>query len=114
MKYATCHGAQRAKERLNLSSSRADDLFERVLRYGKRYNSFQNAQQQKYLREKENDSRVFVYEDYCYIFDSNHDVCITTYELPKWFHRGTHYRGKERIRNIRKYNRLYPELSVAV
>lgn len=113
MKYATYHGTQRAKERLNLSNSKADNLFERVLRYGKRYNDFQNSKQQKYLLEKENNSRAFVYEDYCYIFDANHDVCITTYELPKWFHRGTNYCGKERIRNIRKYTRFYPELSVA-
>ena len=113
MKYATYHGRQRAKERLDLSDSKTDKRLGRVLRYGKRQDRFSHSQQKKYLLSKENHSRAFVYEDHCYIFDSHTDRCITTYKLPGWFHRGTHYDGKERVRNVRRYNRFNPEPSSA-
>lgn len=110
MNYSTCHSSLRAKQRMNLSASKANREFALARRYGKCSTDFPNVQQRLFLQEKEKakGARAYVYNDYCFIFDASSDRCITTYQLPKWFYRGCYYAGKERIRNVRKYQRFNP------
>lgn len=75
---------------------------------------FNHSYQSLYLQKREVSAqniptRAYVYDDFCYIFAADHDTCITTFPLPKWFNRGLACDGKERIRNVRKYQRLNPD-----
>ena len=48
------------------------------------------------------------YINYCYIM-SDTGVCVTVYELPRWFGRKKHFDGKARIRDYRKYMKNYAD-----
>lgn len=114
MKYSTNHSSLRAKQRLGLSATKADRQFALALRYGKSAADFNHSYQSLYLQKREVSARnittrAYVYDDFCYIFAADCDTCITTFPLPKWFNRGIACDGKERIRNVRKYQRLNPD-----
>ena len=102
---ATYHSIVRSKERAHRKNLRsAEKNISLALQRGKEAEDF-SSWERTFLSGKGHDSqKAIAYNQFCYIF-SDEDVCITLYRLPAWFGRKKPYHGKERIRDIKKYQR---------
>lgn len=105
----TAHSLVRAKERIGLSSDKAEAFIEKALTQGKRYLDFHTAAERNWLKKQNNPgSYALAYDKYCFIINDD-QACITLYKLPTWFgnHKHKHYAGKEQIRHLAKYLRFH-------
>ena len=108
--FATVHSLDRAKERTGLNEKNAAKLIDLALQRGKTADAF-TSWERNYLTKEANDHcTALAYDGFCYIVNEN-GYCVTMYPLPAWFGKKKHFSGKERIRNMKTYSRLYsPEL----
>lgn len=106
MMQATSHCNERAMERYNLRNEKAiEKNINRAYTQGKRAEDY-SSWERNYLNSKTHDCMVaVVYNGFCYIFNE-FGVCVTMYDLPAWFGKKKRFDGKERIRDIRKYDKL--------
>lgn len=111
MMYVTEHCVERAMERYNLRNEKSiQKNVDRAYLLGKRAEDF-SSWERNYLSGKTRDCMTGVaYNGFCYIFNE-YGICVTMYELPAWFGKRKRFNGKERIRDIKKYNRLNRENS---
>ena len=107
--YQTQHSKERSKERKNLNEKKAErDIYLAWIR-GKEYTQFVSNKERKYLnKEDQEDVIKKAYDGYCYVFKTD-GLCLTMYELPRWFNNKKRYDGKKKIRDAKKYIKYYPE-----
>ena len=104
------HSMERARERCNLKNdevaARSIDLaYER----GRSAGDLASWERNFLLSKSQGNCSAVAYNNYCYIM-SDTGVCVTVYELPRWFGRKKHFDGKARIRDYRKYMRNYADM----
>jgi hypothetical protein len=101
------HAIQRAQERTGLKIKSSESFIANALERGKTVGVFA-ANERNYLQAKEakGECRVIVYQSFFFIVDDA-DLCVTMYAAPKWFGKKKYYDGKTKIKNIKKYMRLY-------
>ena len=101
------HSIQRTVERAGLNKKAAIRMIENDWIKGKDSQEF-GKREREYLKRKETEGRrILIYSGYCFLFDED-SVCITMYAVPVWFGKNQ-YKGKERIRNPRKFYRKYAD-----
>lgn len=101
---ATVHSLERAKERAGINEKKAYKMIDRALERGKRAEDF-SSWERDYLREEgKGNATAIAYNNYCFIV-SEDGFCLTVYPLPTWFGKKKHFKGKERIRNMKAYSR---------
>ena len=100
----TYHALQRTNERTGLNIKSSQRFIANAIERGKQSTDF-TAKEREYLqrRESNKERRTVVYNSYCLIVSAD-DICITIFQLPKWFGK-KQYDGKQKIRNARKYIR---------
>lgn len=103
------HSLERARERCNLKNDevavRSIDLaYER----GRSAGDLASWERNYLLSKSQGNCSAVAYNNYCYIM-SDTGVCVTVYELPRWFGRKKHFDGKARIRDYRKYMKNYAD-----
>ncbi len=107
------HSIERAKERAGLNEEQAARFIRKASERGKGAEEMPKKERQ-YMEQKETASncRTIYYNNYFFIF-SLEGTCITLYEAPVWFGKKSHYDGKEKIRDIKKYMRYSAAQEVA-
>ena len=107
------HSIERAKERAGLNSEQAARFIRKA---GERGRSAEEMprREREYMEKKETaaNCRTIYYNNYFFIFSPG-GTCITLYEAPAWFGKKSHYEGKEKIRNVKKYVRYSTDQEVA-
>ena len=104
---ASNHSLARAKERAGLNAKRAQRVISLALYNGKSAEDY-SGKESKYLQNKSTRNCTAVaYQGFCMIISDTTYACVTMYQLPNWFGKSTRYDGKEKIRNLRKYNRMH-------
>lgn len=103
----TNHAIKRVQERVGLKINSSEDFITNALERGKTAEVFA-ANERNYLQSKEakGECCVIVYQSFFFIVDDA-DRCVTVYSAPKWFGKKKYYDGKTKIKNIKKYMRLY-------
>ncbi len=105
----TVHGTRRAKERQNLKNQRSvEKNVQLAIQRGKRAEDCTSWEHAFLSVEAKNNCTAVAYNNFCYIISPD-CVCITMYPLPAWFGKKKAFNGKERIRNYRRYSRLYTD-----
>lgn len=104
------HSIERARERCNLKSNEAaarriDLAYER----GSCASDLTSWERSFLLGKSHDNCRVVAYNNDCYII-SDTGVCVTVFQLPRWFGKKKHFHGKEHIRNYRKYVKNYADV----
>lgn len=102
----TLHSVERTMERCGLKRRAAQRLLGRVLHEGKPAEAF-TSWERSYLENETSDGEALVFSDYVFILKD--DKVITVHALPAWWGEKKHFRGKERIRNMKKYINYIPE-----
>lgn len=103
MNTTTYHSIQRAMERCDMpNEGAAGKNIRRAAQYGKRAEDYASWEHNYLSSEGKGGCEAVAYNGFCYIFGDD-NVCVTVYQLPKWFGKKKHYDGKEKIRNYRKY-----------
>jgi len=97
------HAIERVQERFGLNPTSTQALIFKALERGRTSESF-TAKERKYMQNKEKygNCRVLYYQSFLFIVDLS-GICITAYAAPKWFNKKTHYDGKTKIINVKKY-----------
>ena len=106
MDHLTQHARELAEARTGLPEKRALRFLQRATERAKGGEAFSGRQRTYLERQSRDGCRALAYQGCC-IIRSAEGRCVTAYPLPPWFHRQQHYRGKEKIRNVKKYVRLY-------
>ena len=104
------HGMERTMERLHVNEARAKVFIARAWEKGLTKVTAPLSWQRKYLKKitrelEDGETNVRLYQDYIYIFSAG-GVLITMYRPPKQ-RCGILYAGKDKIRNFKKYQRMY-------
>ena len=99
----TLHSIERARERAGMNPRAAEHFMRNALERGRDKTMFTCEKKRRWLSAKEEacGCRALAYQGCC-IIRSAEGRCVTAYPLPPWFHRRQHYRGKEKIRNVKK------------
>ncbi|SES90161.1 hypothetical protein SAMN02910413_1177 [Pseudobutyrivibrio sp. C4] len=101
----TLHSIERTTERTGLNRKASVRMMENAYNRGIDANQFSTVEKE-YLERKADDGTIIkYYAGYCFIF-SCEGLCITMYKAPTWFGK-RHFDGKNRIRNLKKYNKKY-------
>ena len=103
---ATKHSVEKVKERLGINKKYAEKRIADALKRGKTANDFSAWEREFLEQEGKGGCRAIAYNGYCYIV-SPRETCVTLYPLPSWFGHKKHFDGKEKIRNIKKYNKIH-------
>lgn len=110
MPATTHHSIERVMERRSIKNVRtAEKNIARAIQNGKRAENFTSLEHTFLSKEGRDNCTAIAYNGFCYIVNKN-GACVTVYPLPVWFGRRQHFRGKEPIRDFRKYcksNRKY-------
>ena len=107
------HSIERARERAGLTEEQAARFIRKASERGRTAEEMPRREREYMERaETVTNSRAFFYNGYFFIFSLD-GVCKTLYETPAWFGRKSHYDGKEKIRNIKKYIRFNADAEVA-
>lgn len=109
----TIHSYERARERAGMNEEQAARFIRRAFERGKSAEDMPRKERE-YMLKKESTAncRTVFYNDYFFIFSQDGN-CITLYESPAWFCKKSHFEGKEKIRNAKKYLRYSAEPAVA-
>lgn len=110
----TIHSVERVCERQNIKSkAKAMRKIQKALERGSGAECFQSWER-KYMEEKKKGNcSPIAYDQYCYIV-SEDGICVTVFSLPKYFGKRKHFDGKEKIRNVKKYEKFkVPALEIA-
>ncbi|MDE6060874.1 MAG: hypothetical protein K2G31_05330 [Clostridia bacterium] len=102
----TKHSLEKAKERLGINKNKAETMIANALCRGKTAEHFVAWERSFLVQESKNGCRAIAYNGFCYIV-SPLNTCITLYPLPSWFGHRKHFDGKEKIRNVKRYNKLH-------
>lgn len=86
------HGRKRMKERTNLNHKERRHLFRKALDKGKNVQDIKDEDVKRYVRNRENNCKIKLYDDYLYIYSKNSKRLYTMYRLPE------EYLGRERYR----------------
>ena len=100
------HARKLAKHRTGLPERRAIRFLENGLERAREAERF-SGKQRAYLERRGRDGCTALAYNGCCLIRSGEGRCVTAYPLPEWFCRRQHYDGKEKIRNVKKYMRLY-------
>ena len=103
----TWHGTNRSKERCGFKNRKTiSKNVELAFQSGKRAEYFASWERRYLINEVYDNCYAVAYNGFCYIFNQE-DCCVTMYELPTWFGKKKCFRGKERIRNCKKFSNHY-------
>ena len=108
----TAHSIVRAKER-DLTYERAVRFTDLAIRNGKRPADLP-CKERRYLERKAHDPSqcAVLYNGFIFIL-KDESLCITLYAAPGWFLKKSHYDGKTKIRQPKKYLRYACEPDAA-
>ena len=102
---ATYHSIIRTKDRMNEKNIRSAEKNISLARSrGKTARDYTSWEREYLIHETRDDCLPVAYRGHCYIFNAA-DVCVTMYPLPAWFGKKKQFSGKERIRDMKKYQR---------
>ena len=105
----TTHSLIRAKERQGYNAKTAEHVIRLAMERGKRVDAYRDGREKEWLAMRLSEGYdAVIYNGYCYILKDN--LCITLYEVPEWFGKRDRYVGRERIRNIAKYQKKYLDM----
>lgn len=102
----TKHSLEKIKERLGVNLKRAEKRITDALTRGKSAEDFSSWERSFLEKEGKDGCRAVAYNGFCYIVSPD-NACVTLYPLPIWFGQKKHFDGKEKIRNIKKYNKTH-------
>lgn len=102
----TKHSVDKAKERLGVNKRKAEKRIVDALTRGKTAADFSSWERSFLEQEGRDGCRAIAYNGFCYIA-SPFATCVTLYPLPSWFGRRKHFDGKEKIWNIKRYNKIH-------
>lgn len=77
------HGKVRMKERTNLNHKERRHLFRKALDKGKNVQDINDEEVKRYVKNRENNCKIKLYEDYLYIYSKNSKRLYTMYRLPE-------------------------------
>lgn len=77
------HGKVRMKERTNLNHKERRHLFRKALDKGKNVQDIKDEEVKRYVKNRENNCKIKLYEDYLYIYSKNSKRLYTMYRLPE-------------------------------
>ena len=103
----TIHAVQRTQERAGFNFKRSTRFISNAVKRGLKADAFESAERD-YLKSYEynNGCHAIVYNSFCFIVN-NSGICITMFELPKWFGKKRLFFGKERVRDTKKFSLSY-------
>lgn len=99
-KMVTLHSIQRAHERTRYKGKAAIRFIENGIERGKTAQEFTQKEREYLESVSHNDCIAKAYNGFCFIITES-GICVTLYELPKWFGKRRYYNQKRRIRNVR-------------
>lgn len=96
------HAEERANERIGINNRKElKTKAKKALERGKRAEDFKSMERH-FLKERENKNiDAVVHDNICFIFDDN--CLVTMYEFPQWSNKKAYFKGKEQIRDMKKY-----------
>ena len=98
------HSVNRAMERGRVKNARsAEKRIATALQRGKRASEY-SSWERSYLMSRDSGCTAIAYNNFCYLVNEN-GKCMTLYPLPVWFGKKKRFQGKERIRDMKKYQR---------
>lgn len=101
---ASYHSVNRAMERCRVKNVRAaEKRIATALQRGKQASEY-SSWERSYLMDRASDCTAIAYNNFCYLVNED-GMCITLYPLPAWFGKKKRFQGKERIRDMKKYQR---------
>lgn len=103
----TKHSIERSKERKHLNEKRAKRDAWLAWTRGKDFSYFTSLEHEYLLDRTDGGIIGIAYAGFCYIFSID-GTCITLYELPEWFNNKLFFKGKEQIKNVKKFARYNP------
>ena len=105
MSVASLHGIRRVRERCGVKNNAAAEMnIMRAIARGKCAEDF-SSWEHTYLKSEAHDGCIAIaYNGFCYIVNSK-GICVTVHTLPQWFGKKRAFRGKERIRDRKRYLR---------
>ncbi len=106
MQQLTQHAQEITRKRTGLPERRARRFLENGLGRAKEAEDY-SGRQRAYLKWRGRNGCTALAYNGCCLIRSADGRCVTAYPLPEWFRRRQHYDGKEKIRNVKKYMRLY-------
>lgn len=104
----TKHGYERSKERQHYNKRQTEKAVANAVSKGKCADNFHSRERDYLSNMSRNGHKAYVYNGFCYII-SEDNVCVTTYRLPVWFGKKSHYVGKTKIKNPKKYFLKYEQ-----
>lgn len=76
------HGKIRMRERTNLNHKERKVLFRKALDYGLSINNIKDGAIKDYLKARENNCKIKLYNNYVFIYSKNGKQLYTMYKLP--------------------------------
>lgn len=102
----TIHCVERINERQSIkSNARAMRKVQKAVERGSGAECFHSWERKYMENRKKGNCSPIAYDQFCYII-SEDGVCVTLFPLPKNFGRRKHFDGKEKIRNVKKYEKF--------
>jgi len=100
----TRHGLKRAQERTGFTSSAAARLIERAIYHGIGSDSADKWNKEYLEKRCVDGKRAVLYNGFCVIIGED-DRCITLWKMDS---AKPHFRGKEKIKNVKNFMRMNP------
>lgn len=98
------HAVERANERLGINDRKElETKAKKALERGKRANDFKSAEKNCLKKKESENIDAVVHDNICFIFNDN--CLVTLYDFTQRANRKAYFKGKEQIRDTKKYLR---------